>query len=482
MIFSKYVLDFLREAEDMSKIKNAFKMIEDKKLQKELLDNEDIFAIHKENSKTIEIIFNKENVNIIKNIAKKYGIPVFKDGTHEGINILCKKMSLKIRSTGKKLGSNNLAGAQKTIFTERATIMSIYEPLSNVKEFLKDYPEIYLSWIETFENTPKAIKKIIPDVNQFLCIHDETCKIYDNGKFDKGDGGFCDYIVKIAKMGGFSSKDAYCPADLWVVRKNKLNEYNKILKEIVSTPESAVERCNAFILSSYENGDLFPVSLKKLDKNFKIEIHKRTAVPVYKVGFAQVDMRMGPIGAMLGQLKYKNENPNAGGFIKFQMRAPTLGFTNIQFPFMSDGTKGSGKNAMEGKCPLKTMCEIMKSYGNYKTIPLAKDYFGAPKDGDYFSKITDSDIKEWWKMYSYCKTKSYVNDETPLNKIEDLYTLFNEAKTDGELAAKLCIKIQGLFCLYFLCKEDKHISDIISRMLNAAKKITGKNAFFIKIC
>lgn len=479
MKFSNYILKFLNENEEreseLKQIKEYFKGIENKNLSNDLIKLADIFGIKSQNSKTVEIVYNKDDGSTMRELSRKYGISITPD-RHQAMLIPSKNLTLRIRLTGAKIGGSGQLGKLKNDLTEKATIMSVYNTLSEIQTFLKDYPDLYLSWKGTFEETSKAIKSIIKNVNNYVCIHDGSGEVYNGKNFSK-DGGFSNLISKIGRF-EFSSKDAYTPADIWFVKKSEYDNILKLLNEFVKEPESAVDRCNALILKSYEDGDLYPISLKKLEGKAKIEIHKDKVLPVYKVDPINIDLNMGLTGAMLGQYKYKNDGES--GVIRFKMRATTLGYTMAQTEFESDGSSGSGKSAMVGKCPTKDLDKIMKDY-NHKRIDSIK-YFGGTKNGPYFTEATPQKIKEWFDMYKYCASKGYVTDKYPLKSLEDMKSLVGKAKNDYDSAARLCIKIQGLFLLYFLCKEDKHISDIITRMLNAAKKISARNAFFIKIC
>ena len=59
--------------------------------------------------------------------------------------------------------------------------------------------------------------------------------------------------------------------------------------------------------------------------------------------------------------------------------------------------------------------------------------------------------------------------------------MINEAKYDHGVASKLAIKIQGLKMMYFFIKNERHISSVINKLINGAKKISDKSGFFIKV-
>ena len=70
--------------------------------------------------------------------------------------------------------------------------------------------------------------------------------------------------------------------------------------------------------------------------------------------------------------------------------------------------------------------------------------------------------------------------EVEVNK-EDFKKLFDIANTDEEKAKSLCVHIQGMVFLYFIIKNKKNVSEIVTALVNGAKKISKTNSFFIKI-
>ena len=83
-------------------------------------------------------------------------------------------------------------------------------------------------------------------------------------------------------------------------------------------------------------------------------------------------------------------------------------------------------------------------------------------------------------MYQTVSKHPKVQDQNRIKKAE-FEALITEAQSNMDIAANLCMKIQGLKMMHFFITKEKNISDIMNKMINGAKKISDDNGFFIKI-
>lgn len=459
--------------DDEKVISQQFKNIKNPQLKKDLSSRLGIFFFKGKKGKTTLLKYNNDFKSDIRNIASKNGLNIKKDSQgHEILEIFIDGGILKLQSTGAK--GNTTAGKHLADLTEKGTLLSLYHPIDEIKEFIND-PKIFESWKNTFIETPKVIKKIVGAPSSFDCIHDATGQIYDGKKF-KPDSGFCDLISKIAKY-EFSSKDAYNPADIWLVKRGEFTRILKEVEKICKDPKTAIDQLNGFILEEYNSKKLYGISLKKMSGAGKFELHKNGDIPFYNIVPGKFRINMSPDEGACIEGQYQYRNVETGKDIKFKNRASTMGYVTTQTEFESDGTPSA---ARVGKCPTIIIDKIMGDY-DHQRIKSISGYFGGSPQGPFFTKVTDSMIKEWFSMYQYCAKKSYITDEYKIKTADDLKGMVDKAKNNPNQAARICVKIQGLFIMYFLCKNDKDISSILTRMLNAAKKISDRNSFFIKV-
>lgn len=459
--------------DDEKLIREQFSKIQNPTLKKDLIENISVFFLKSKSSKTTLIKYNNDFKPLVSKIAGKNSLVIKKDSAgHEILEIGIGAELLKLQSTGRK--DNSLAGKQLADLTEKGTLLSLYHSLDEVKEFIND-SKIFEAWRNTFVETPKVVKKLVGSTSSFNCIHDATGQIYDGKKFSP-DGGFCDLISKISKF-EFSSKDAYNPADIWLVKPAEFARILKTIENISKNPETAIDQCNGLILAEYNAKNLYGISLKKMDSTGRYELHKNGDIPFYNIKPGKFKINLSPdVGACIeGQYHYKNVE--TGKEIKFKNRASTMGYVTTQTEFESDGTPSA---ARVGKCPTIIIDKIMADY-HFERIKSISGYFGGSKSGPFFTKVNDSMLKEWYNMYKYCAAKPYITDEYKIKDVDVLKNIVNKAKNNPEQAGRICVKIQGLFIMYFLCKNDKDISNILTRMLNAAKKISDRNSFFIKV-
>jgi hypothetical protein len=109
-------------------------------------------------------------------------------------------------------------------------------------------------WLDTFYLQQKAIVKEFGDPNW---------TIYNR------DGGFMDWITKlISSKCKISKKDAWNPADIWLIRKNKIKEHEQTIKNKLEgkVPEKNLQELNVIMRDLFIKRDVVGISLKKISK------------------------------------------------------------------------------------------------------------------------------------------------------------------------------------------------------------------------
>ena len=432
------------------------------------------------NNKPIEI---KDNIDIhisTNNYIKTFEnaiydtktLPIGFFTTKENIKFsftdIIKKDSIKTQ----KINSNNILGRKLSNACELATIESIKKkikrPEDTQQDIFKNDIELFLKWKKTFDYTKIKVQEICKNILQYDIIHDATDKT-----------GFSNIIEKTASKLGIS-KDAYNPADIYLVKKNKRKEILKKLNEVYDTTKSntkiLLQSMNQCIYNLYLDNLFYPISLKQLKDAGKIEYSNipTQKLPEYNISYIHCNTSWST-GKEIGVITFVTKNNIK---INTQVRGFPHGYRISQLEITSDGSNSGGKI---GKVPTNIIDNIMSKY-NYSRIK-SISYFGNKKavnGTSYFlSNITDKEIKFWYDTYiSVCK-KIQGNHEN-IN-FKDFSNLINEAKTDLNKASNIVIKIQGLNFLNFYIKNINNINEIVSKIIYGAKKMSNDNSFFIKI-
>lgn len=447
------------------------------------------------------LIKNKELKTIISKLklpdASFFSEPQYKTGKNVKINIAAKtsknnihyiEKELKIKQVGlnldfsvedetirfiessKKSSSANASGKLLADAGELATVMSLIKDIKTPQDtgeklFIED-TDSFIRWLPTFQLTKVAVKTIIGSLNSFNILHDAT----DNSQFKK-------VIDSFSKKIGIP-KDSWNPADLFIIRKNKMNNIIKELNTIVenfSVKEGLIDMFNNKIYEMYKNKDLYPISLKQItSKKAKIEYTNepnKVKVAYYVIIIKNININLSTKGKEIGLFTF--ENTDTGKTISLQVRGFPHSYNIAQTEITSDGTLTGGRL---GKVSASIIDRILEEY-NFKRIK-SISYFGTkPK---YFSMLDIKRINEVYSQYTKIIHHTKIKNQNRISK-EEFTELIEKAKTDYDLAATLCQKIQGIRMAYFFTQNDKNISYIMNKMINGAKKISADNGFFIKI-
>jgi hypothetical protein len=365
--------------------------------------------------------------------------------------------------------SRNVLGKQLSDAGELATVMSLRKDIKNARDtgqsIFVNNSEAFADWLLTFQYTRPAVNKIVGSLNNFDIIHDAT---------DKSD--FTNTITLFLRKANLT-KDAWNPADIYIINKSARQKVTNDLKKIVDSYEISDGLVNMFndkLYKLYEKKILYPISLKQLvtekasvDYN---NIPGKTKVADYNIKIEKFNCNLTADGKEIGLFTFKNEDTKKQ--INLQVRGFPHSYGVAQTEITSDGTLTGGRL---GKVPTSVIDNILSQYKDVRINKIG--YFGSPKP---FESFDENKIKETYNMYETVIKNSKVSNQKFL-KYNDYVKLINTSKSNVEIAKNMCMKIQGLKIMHFFIKNEKNISTIMNKMINGAKKISDSNGFFIKI-
>lgn len=365
--------------------------------------------------------------------------------------------------------SRNAQGRQLSDAGELATVMSLRKDIKNARDtgqpiFVND-PEAFADWLLTFQYTRPAVNKIVGSLNSFDIIHDAT---------DKSD--FTNTITLFLKKARLS-KDAWNPADIYIINKSTRQKVTNDLKKIVETYEISNGLVNIFndkLYKLYKNKILYPISLKQLiTEKASIDYNNipgKVSESDYNIKIEKFNCNLTTDGKEIGLFTLKNEDTKKQ--INLQVRGFPHSYGVAQTEITSDGTPTGGRL---GKVPTSVIDNILAEYKDTRINSIK--YFGTPTP---FENFDVNKIKETYNMYETVIKNSKVFTQKRL-KYNDYVKIINASKSNIEIAKNMCMKIQGLKIMHFFIKNEKNISTIMNKMINGAKKISDTNGFFIKI-
>lgn len=384
--------------------------------------------------------------------------------------------------SGKKSKTSNSHGKKLADAGELATIYSIKNKIETIDDFrriIKDETildvfndDMIMSWMDTFKYTRNVVLNIIDEpLENFEILHDAT----DTTIFKTIITSFCKHIK--------TPKDSWNPSDIFLIRSSNFqritNELNNIIKTYENNENYDVQRLiktfNDYLYNEFKNRNLYSFSLKKLNGYPKFEYTndpKSLFVPKYEFELVKVGSDIESNTKDIGTFYIKNIKTNKN--VVFQVRGFPHSYGISQMEITSDGSITGGR---VGKVPTKIIDSVLAEY-NFQRIKSIK-YFGNVKNDVYFSDLNDQKIQELYDMYKYVIEHSPA-EKIMLNKSEFI-GIFDKCKKQRNNAQNMCHKIQGLHYSYFLLKNKKDLSTIMTKILNGAKKINENNAFFIKI-
>lgn len=455
---------------------------------------EGTLKVKKETSKTVEVVYFKDHKERIKKFCNEYNKKklssdnriltfgqVGSNSTHEGFVIELKNKVIKVRSTGVdpfKQNRNSL-GKKLADAGELATVISLTEdiktPEDTKQKLFVEHPDAFEDWRLTFNETKKILK--YPEINinilNYDILHDST----DKSEFTK----LTREVVKKGKP-FVTSKDSWCPADIWLVSKSGKSKIISEFREILERHEGEIllGLVRQFFIRQYKERKVFPISLKQLIDTPKIELNNKDLDPklkVYNIKIERFNLDMSFNSKEIGNLIFLNVETNMQVImqIRMQVRAFPDNFSTVQCEITHNGEATGGRL---GKVPTNVIDAQFKKFGNYRRVTSTSE-FGRTKDS-YFTNFNESKIKEYYRIYSKVSRSKFIQTSEHLT-LEEFRNLIDLSRTNAENATKLCAKLQGLRFLEFFIDNEKNISEIMTNFINGAKKLSKYSCFFIKV-
>ena len=405
-------------------------------------------------------------------LAKKLGI------TQSGPNLDFSYDGITIRfiESGKtgpgkiNAGSRNALGRALADAGELATVASLKKDIVTAKDtgqqiFIKN-TDAFIAWQSTFKHTKPAVLSIVGgSLSGFHILHDAT----DTSSFKGVVDAFC---MKIKK-----SKDSWNPADIFIIKSVKreaiINELDGIVANY-TVSSKLVEVFNNKLYEFYKKKLLYPISLKQLVGEPKIEYTNepgKVESAQYKITINNFNVNLSAEGKEIGLFTFKNNDTNKT--ISLQVRGFPHGYGISQTEITSDGTPTGGRL---GKISTSVVDAILEEY-EYERIKSISFFGRAP---NVFGEFGEARMLEVYSWYTDIIKHPNVSDQHPVS-FAKFKSLINSAKNEFALASNLCHKIQGLKIMHFFVMNNKHISVIMNKCINGAKKISTDNGFFIKI-
>jgi len=281
------------------------------------------------------------------------------------------------------------------------------------------------------------IEKIWKDIrlsndwyNSFKLQYDE---IYKETKLKNGsytvfdrDGGLMDNFTEIARLMGFSKKDAWDPADIWLSKKDsKVKKIITRMKEKASLQgDGALPLVNTLLRLAFKSGLILGISLKKNDGkklhydlvNLKYDSSSSSRINGKFIKYHISNEFIGDSYKLVSSVikfKYNQYKPE----LKIRRHNQSKG--NIIYEFAESSA------AQLGKVPIDQLNKITKSY-----VPGAKiiTWHDLPQ------KVDNIKDNEWKGIFSKLNISPYIKlteKKTPEEMLADMKASYN--KSNGKL-------------------------------------------------
>lgn len=370
----------------------------------------------------------------------------------------------------KEFGSNKSLNSQGQALAdagERATILSFTKDLltpEDTEELLFiENPNAFERWKNSFIQTKLGIESIIGKgfEKKYLMLHDATDTSNFNSIISK-------FTTKIK-----TNKDSWNPADTWLIMKSKQKEVQETLYKIVNEAEgnNLINRFNSAIYRLFKKKYLVPVSLKQVtSKSYNLDYNNTPGeeIPNYDVKISKFICNLKMDTVEIGSFNFINQA--TGAKITFQTKGYPHSSDSTQTEITSDGSDTGGRL---GKVPAYIIKKVYDDNKFFKISP--SKYF--EKD---LSKTNNKQIKEWVHWYNVIDNHNASETKIDASKIEDHIRKVIK-NLDKQNTKTFKHKIQGLAMQYFLIKNERDISSILTKYILGAKKINPDSGFFIKI-
>ena len=334
-----------------------------------------------------------------------------------------------------------------------------------ISETYFDRIELHPDWISSLQLQTNAIANYIDnggfDASKYKFFRTGETKAI--GELDKDT--FTNALYKKAKeLIGFSSKDSWNPADVWIIRD--INKHINIINNFETYQE-----LNSYLVDCLQDKTIFPISLKKVEGSASLDelnMNENRNNVIQKPKLINLSL----------DFDFKNKKFKNNGFrITTEENIIFVGRFSQRTQYSIEAAQRGGK-AQLGKVPVAF---YRKSFGKEFT---KKEWIKLSLDGfneDYLRLIFDEVIKNKNKYNSAFNIQiSDDNSKVDVNTfIEGMKVLFDDPK----LINRFYEKAISLDIIYNILK-DSTLDDIyktFGKFAMAAQKLTEDAGPFIKI-
>lgn len=346
-------------------------------------------------------------------------------------------------------------------FNER----NIFPPAAALQ---KVYPEADDDWVNTFELQAKEMKRYL----------------HAAGYEWSRDSGIMPFVENIAKNScGVKKKDSWNPADIYCVRKSRINDIQNKMNEIAATPQDPRNRLmmlNDYMRELFISKDLIGISLKKLSKG-QIKIEETN------VGNKNVKHDVGIVKNTISlNLNMKASGEFETGELTFKIDVGGH-LAVVQVRSFSGGVRETSQMEMTG-------VGAAAKLGKVSTIeaidPYLSRYGLKRRKGNEVPKVgswTQHDIDHYVEEFNSIKNVRLDGSLIDWGGVNDFRPILSNAiaveKENNRTAMQLCAKLQ---CFQWIKNFDTlqqrgKLEEFLVVLYNGAKKQYDSAGPFLKI-
>ena len=377
--------------------------------------------------------------------------------------------TLRFLETGKV--SVSASDGQTTAKQERASLEMVKRVLQENKSYAT--PQMIAKDKPFFDR----LMKVYPEINDVWLqgLHAQGVKmksLYAGSGFTEinRDGGFMDFISTLIRTKfGISKKDAWNPADIWLIKDE--TKVRKKLLESVSGSNPSVSRLNDTMRVMYKNKTLVGVSLKAVSgKTAKWEnvntvsnIPQSEQLKLKSIRMDFTNKNDGTLGTSDTVITVMAGQSGA----KFQLRQNSKGFNNLKF----EPTKIGATSARLGKVPLDMLARLLPEYkinnfkNNWRLYPQ-----------------TAGEFKDVQKIYAD-RFKAINGDvDTGITNTQFIESMTKSFKSADQNNGVSTSKLQQLDFVYYIMQiRMSERNELLTNMLYLAEKKGAQFAPFGKL-
>ena len=277
-----------------------------------------------------------------------------------------------------------------------------------------------------YDELKKAFGGEVPNdwLESYLKQQKKMFEIYASPDWDEfkysGSNSFMDYIKDKAKSLGIKKYADWTPADIWIVKNQKLieEEINDELSKNGVIPTQTINELNDILRRLFREKKVVGISLKKIsgkeskfeEVNIRISTDDRTLrrqknsynVPKSKIKIL-LDLSYSTLKKSFGT---QDLTVKLGNNYKFQIKhlsGNDRNFDNLKF----EGTPIGSSSARGGKAPTEMVVELMKNNG----VIFKNDHNNYPKNLKQFEEQQQKYLKMFNKIKSHITTNIKNDNE-----------------------------------------------------------------------